>query len=181
MEELVEGKEFNEVEYTKIFAGGTMKTMLKCPGCQKEKILRDSVWVLKVKDIHFMKENERFYFQTEKEIRNCLTCKQKMTFNLSYMTTKLPRVLAIRVQDTAKSTKRVEILPEIMLNETKGEVKYEFIACVVNYQKGEHGFHSVEISRGAGDGYHMMNDTIHSEISLEEVKYHPKTLFYKRV
>ncbi len=179
MDELVEGKEFNEVRETKMFAGETMKTILKCPGCEKEKMLRDSIWVLKVKDIHFMKENEKLYFQTEKEIRSCPTCQQRMTFKLSYMATKLPRVLAIRVQDTAKSTKRVEILPEIVLNETKGEVKYEFIACVVNYQKGEHGFHSVEISQGK-DGSHMMNDTNHLKISLEEVRHHPKILFYQR-
>lgn len=176
----MEGKEFNEVEYTQMFTGGTLKTMLKCPGCQKEKVLRDSVWVLKVKDIHFLKGNQELYFQTEKEIRNCPTCKQKMTFNLSYTATKLPRVLAIRVQDTAKSTKRVEILHEIMLSEAKGKAKYEFIACVVNYQKGENGFHSVEISREK-DEYHVMNDSSHSKISLEEVKYHPKILFYKRV
>ena len=117
MEELVEDQEFDQVRYTKIFAGGTMRKMLKCPGCQKEKRLTDSVWVLQVKDTHFELKNQEFYFQTDKEIRECGYCKQKGTFNVKYLATKLPKILAIRIQDTQKSKKRVEILPEILLNE----------------------------------------------------------------
>ena len=63
--------------------------------------------------------------------------------------------------------------------EKKKVIQYEFLAGVLNFEKGEKGVHSVEISRH-GDLYYEFNDHHVKKIHLEGVQYHPKLLFYKR-
>jgi len=172
-----------------MFAGSDLIKTKTCSKCSKSMKMHESIKILEVRDINFSKINQKNYFQSETETRRCACNSHPQTFTCSYETSKLPEILVIRIQDTVNSMKRVEVLPEIFLREINhyqengrsGQkiVPYNFLAGVLNQQKGEKGVHSVELSKH-GDSYYEFNDFNVWEVDFRDIRYHPKLLFYKR-
>lgn len=100
-----------------MFAGGSLKKMLKCQNedCNQKKEISVNMQILEVRDICFFKLQEEFFFQSTEEKRNCTCNQSKSLFTCSYHATSLPEILVIRIQDIVGSTAHVRILPELHL------------------------------------------------------------------
>ena len=109
--------------HTTMFAGGSLKKILKCTNSdcqQKPKEISGTTEILEVRDINFFKENEKTFFQSYQEKRTCACNKLQNTFNCKYSATSLPEILVIRIQDTINSKTSVKILEELVLQQSKG-------------------------------------------------------------
>jgi len=59
-------------------------------------------------------------------------------------------------------------------------IEYELIAAILNFYKGENGFHSIALVLEEGEKYYVYDDEekYGEHYSLD---YHPQLLFYIRV
>jgi len=189
-EELSKQKDTQILPYLQIFTGGDLTKTFTCPQetCKKKKILKETIKILEVRDVDFIEENIENFFQPQESLRRCSCSEEKQTFSCEYIANELPEILIMRIHDTFNSNKTVKILPNITLQqysstsfvEVPQEFQYEFVASVMNQEKGEQGVHSVELSLHQGT-YYIFNDSQVYSTSLDSVDYHPKVIFYKKV
>ena len=59
-------------------------------------------------------------------------------------------------------------------------IEYELVASILNFSKGENGFHSIALVRGEERKYNVYDDEEKYEESYS-LNYHPQLLFYVRV
>jgi len=192
-EVLSKDSSLEKFSHTRMFAGGSLKKMLKCGkrDCnQEEKIIYAKMEILEVRDINFFQENQEIFFQSLREKRTCPCNKTQNDFACSYAATSLPEILVIRIQDTINSGIHVKIIQELILQQSEGDgkqeerVRYELISGVLNNIKGENGQHSIALSYEKDSYYIYNDDNPKRELSFNDVNRlnkHPKLLFYRKL
>mgnify|MGYP003580098017 CR=1 FL=1 len=117
IEELLQEEEIKNVPYLRMFVGGDLVKSRKCK-CKIEKRGRESIKRLEVRDCDFIQCKMENYFQPAYELRKCSCYSGQQTWTCSYSATKLPEILVIRIHDTEGNNDRVDVLEEIILEET---------------------------------------------------------------
>jgi len=178
LDELSFSRDLKESPYSRMFAGGPLMKILECQVCKQTKKIHDTIEILQVQDINFLQENQKTFFKTSTETRFCSNHNGKSGFDCSYQAASLPKVLVVKIYDTKESRIHVQILPKIVLQQSKPKqtIEYEFIASVLNLSKGENGLHSVALVCEQED-LMIYDDSLVSEGSLK-TRYHPQLLFY---
>jgi len=184
LEELNDGREFNQLPQLQMFASGPLTKEFTCKNCGIIKISQEQMHILEVKDINFLQKNQENFFQPSKEKRHCRCNRAQNDFTCHYLATDLPRVLAIRINDTIDSNIQVRILLRIHLLQSSSsgspqkKIEYKFVSTVANSGKGRNGFHSVAITRQQDSCYVYDDDQIKREVSPKTLSGHPQLLFY---
>jgi len=184
LEELTDGKEFNQLPQLQMFASGPLTKEFTCKNCGTIKISQEQMHILEVKDLNFLQNNQENFFQPPKEKRYCRCNRTQNDFTCHYLATEFPRVLAIKINDTIDSNIQVKILPRIYLPQSTGykkphkRIEYEFSSSVLIDNKGKDDFHSVALVRQQNTCYIYDDDQIKREINPKNASGRPQLLFY---
>lgn len=108
-----------------MFSGDPLIKGFECTECHFFKQTEEPIHILEVKDINFLQRKQEDFFQSSKEKRFCRCKNSQNDFECCYLTTSLPQVLAIRINDTIDSKTHVKVLPKILLPQS--DRKFPFI------------------------------------------------------
>jgi len=118
IEELSQDEGIKDVPFLRMFVGGDLVKRRKCScPCRQEKITRESIKRLEVRDRDFTEKNIENYFQPPNEWRKCGHQFAQTAWRCTYSATNLPEILVIRIHDTENNSERVNLIKEIILEE----------------------------------------------------------------
>jgi len=114
-------EDFRHLPQLEMFAGGELTKTKTCGSCKVVKRTSQLIKILEVRDVNFIQTNQTNYFQSPEETQYCPESRRTERYFCEYMTSALPEILVIRVQDTVNCDKRVDILPELFLKQINSQ------------------------------------------------------------
>lgn len=127
-------EDWRELPQLEMFAGDELTKIKTCSSpCKEVKRTSQLIKILEVRDVNFQDTNQINYFQSPEETKYCSKCQKSGNHSCDYMTSGLPDILVIRIQDTINCDKRVEILPELFLKQINSQSTNFLFLLEINY------------------------------------------------